>query len=159
MFLSFFIAFPVSFILFSMFFRFFTDRSETILGKDPEMILEILIKSFLFDNKIYPDSRGYLDLSSRSEDLSSYLSSKLGFNLGLIFFGPHLSLIEFHKKYPRDLILGKILVTIKNPYLDPIFIDTHRKKYDTEDLDNKIVGLYKSLQNDPKNLLKINIQV
>lgn len=141
-----------------MFLSFFRSRSKIILGKNPEMILEILIKSFLLDKRIYPDKRGYLDLSSRSEDLSSYLSSKLGFNLGLIFHGPHLSLIEFHKKYPRDLILGKILVTIKIPYLDPVFIDNHRKAYDLEDKIISLNNLNKNL-NDPKNLLKINIQV
>lgn len=144
-----------------MFLSFFRNRSKIILGKNPEMILETLIKSFLLDKNIYPDNRGYLDLTSMTDSLSNYLSSKLGFNLGFIFHGPHLSLIEFHKKYPRDLILGRILVTIKIPYLDPVFIDNHRKAYDLED---KIISLNnpnnpnKNL-NDPKNLLKINIQV
>lgn len=141
-----------------MFLSLFKNRSKIILGKNPEMILELLIKSFLFDKKIYPDNGGYLDLSSRSEDLSSYLSSKLNFNLGFMFHGSHLSLIEFHKRYPRDLILGKIITTIKIPYLDPMFVDNHRKIYDLED---KIISLNnpnKTL-NDPKSLLKINIQV
>ena len=125
------------------------------------MILEILIKSFLVDKNIYPDNRGYLDLTSRAGDLSNYLSSKLGFNLGLVFHGPHLSLIEFHKKYPRDITLGKVITTIKTPYLDPIFIDSHRKNYDQDDLGIKVIPLNTlgGGLNDPKSLLKINIQV
>ena len=144
-----------------MFLSFFKDRSEIILGKTPEMILEILVKSFLVDKNIYPDNRGYLDLTSMTDSLSEYLSSTLGFNLGLIFHGPHLSLIEFHKKYPRDITLGRVITTIKTPYLDPIFIEAHRKSYDQEEFRTKVIPLNTlgGGLNDPKSLLKINIQV
>ena len=143
-------------------FSFFRKK---LLEVNQEDLLLYLIKGFMIDHGIYPDNRGYLDLDKHLDNLSEYLSLRLNRNLTLILHGPWISLIEYNRKHPTEVSLGKVLITTVNIWINPLLVENHRKKYDSDQTlsydRTKIIPLSSGSfnLNDPKSLLKINIQV